>query len=165
MARVSRVRQTSAYGWRPFARTYGSVGQDHQAGSHPGARSHSQPRTTTDAHGAQTAVLGVNADPPDQSERLVETYRSKGVVPAAKANSSTPEPPARPHHKPLPTLSSSQFSSQFPSFFPVRRGVQAGYCAHLQTARTPANSGGGNLESGLGASPRGFESRILRNSH
>jgi hypothetical protein len=31
-----------------------------------------------------------------------------------------------------------------------------------QTARTLVNSDGGNLESGLGASPRGFESRILR---
>ena len=34
----------------------------------------------------------------------------------------------------------------------------------LQTARTRANSGGGNLESGLGSRPRGFESRILRAS-
>ena len=39
-----------------------------------GAISHSRTRTTTDAHGAQTAVLGVKADPRDQSGRLVETY-------------------------------------------------------------------------------------------
>ena len=51
----------------------------------------------------------------------------KGVVPAAKANSSRPN-----HHKPLPTVSSSQFSSQLPSFLPVRRGVRAGYCAHCR---------------------------------
>ena len=43
-----------------------------------GAISHSRTRTTTDAHGAQTAVLGVKADPPDQSGRLVETYGSEG---------------------------------------------------------------------------------------
>jgi hypothetical protein len=32
----------------------------------------------------------------------------------------------------------------------------------LQTSGTLINTCGGNLESGLGASPRGFESRILR---
>ena len=65
---------------------------------------------------------------------------------------------------PLPTLSSSQFSSQLPSFFAVRRGVQAGLRRSLQTGKTRVNSGGGNLESVLGSPPRGFESRILRAS-
>jgi hypothetical protein len=42
------------------------------------ARSHSRPRTTTDARRAPTAVLGVQADPPGQPGHLVETYRSEG---------------------------------------------------------------------------------------
>jgi hypothetical protein len=37
-----------------------------------------QPRTTTEAHRAQTAVLSVKADPLDQAGRLVETYRLEG---------------------------------------------------------------------------------------
>jgi hypothetical protein len=43
-------------------------------GSHSGARPHTRPRTIADAHGAQTAVLGVKLDPQDQPGRLVETY-------------------------------------------------------------------------------------------
>ena len=44
-----------------------------------GARSHSRPRMTTDAQGAQTAILGVKADPPDQFGRWVDTYGSVSV--------------------------------------------------------------------------------------
>ena len=51
-----------------------------RAGAILGARSHSRRRTTMDAHGAQTAVLGVKAAPADQSGRLVETYGSVSVV-------------------------------------------------------------------------------------
>ncbi len=35
-------------------------------------------RTTMDAHGAPTLVLGVKVDPPDQPERLVDNYGSEG---------------------------------------------------------------------------------------
>jgi hypothetical protein len=43
-----------------------------------GARPHTRPRTIADAHGAQSAVLGVKLDPQDQPGRLVETYGSEG---------------------------------------------------------------------------------------
>jgi hypothetical protein len=43
-----------------------------------GARSHSRPRTTTDLHGAQSAVLCVKAELPDLSGRSVEAYGSEG---------------------------------------------------------------------------------------
>ena len=54
--------------------TYGSEDQDHEQGAILGARSHNQARTTADAHGVQTTVLGAKADPPDHFRRLVETY-------------------------------------------------------------------------------------------
>ena len=53
-------------------------GQGRQPGAILGARSHSRPRTTPDAHGTQTAVLSVKARSPDQSRRLAETYGSEG---------------------------------------------------------------------------------------
>ena len=52
--------------------------QDHEPGAILGARPHSQPRTTTDAHGEQSAVLSVKADSLDQFGRLVEIYGSEG---------------------------------------------------------------------------------------
>jgi hypothetical protein len=58
-----------------LARIYGSEDQDRETGSPSGSQI-AQP--TSDDHGAQTAVLGVKADPPDQSGRLVETYGSEG---------------------------------------------------------------------------------------
>ena len=59
--------------------TYGSEDQDHEQGAILGARSHNQARTTADAHGIQTAVLGAKADPPDHFRRLVGTYGSEGL--------------------------------------------------------------------------------------
>jgi hypothetical protein len=53
--------------------------KDRGTGANLGARPHSRPCTTTDAHGAQTAALSVKADPLDQSGRLVETYGSVSV--------------------------------------------------------------------------------------
>jgi len=53
-----------------------------------GARSHSRPGTTTDAHGAQTAVLGVKADPPDKPGRLVEAYGLEGWTATNAAQSA-----------------------------------------------------------------------------
>jgi hypothetical protein len=57
-------------------------------GAIPGARSHSQPRTTTDAHGAQTAVLDVNADPGSvrtlgRDLRIIRSDREKRGLPAS----------------------------------------------------------------------------------
>jgi hypothetical protein len=64
----------------------------------------------------------------DALARLIKIYGAEGVVLAAKANSSAPEPQADPITSRCQTLSSPQFSSQLPSFSPVRRGVRAGHC-------------------------------------
>ena len=73
-----RVRRTEANAYTRLARTYGSKGKIAEPGANLGARPHSRPCTTTDAHGAQTAALSVKADPLDQSGHLVETQRSEG---------------------------------------------------------------------------------------
>ena len=57
---------------------YGSEDQDREAGSHSRSQIAQPPRTTTDAQGAQSEVVGVKADSTDQSEHLVETYGSEG---------------------------------------------------------------------------------------
>ncbi len=72
---------------------------------------------------------------------------SDGRVQAAKENSSTHGPPTL--RKLLATVPSSQFSSQLPSFFPVRREAGLGDCAQLRTVGTLVNSCEGDLESEL----------------
>ena len=48
----------------------------------------------------------------------------------------------------VPTLSSSQFSSQLPSFLCVRRWVRCLGLRLLRTARTPVNSGEATWKAG-----------------
>ena len=95
-----------------------------RAGAILGARSHSRRRTTMDAHGAQTAVLGVKAAPADQSGRLVETYGSEGRLAAAKTTCSTLGPLT-----PSQAVTNAVVVS-VASFLPVPRGVRPGDCAY-----------------------------------
>jgi hypothetical protein len=62
--------------------------QDREPGAILGARPHSQPRTATDAHRERTPVLSVNADPPDQSGRLVGPTDQMVTATAVHADTS-----------------------------------------------------------------------------
>ena len=68
---------------------HGSEDQDRGTGAILGARSHSRPRTTTNAHVTRAPVLGMKADPPHRSERLIETYGSDVQLVANRGSNKT----------------------------------------------------------------------------
>jgi hypothetical protein len=94
--------------------------------------------------GSQTAQSALNFDGPNWAKspssevglelvnrlgRQIETYRSEGVVLASQSKESRPKEQADPFTTRRQPASSSQLSSQLPSFFPIRRGVRDGHCA------------------------------------
>jgi hypothetical protein len=121
--------------------------QDREPGAILGARPRGQPRTTTDVHGEH--VCGS-----EREGRLAGPVRTLGRgLPIKRCSTSSQseqfhaEPPARPHHKPLPTAVVVSILVSVALVLPCSPTSPGRLLRSLQTARTPVNSGGGNLES------------------